>query len=302
MLAVNFFSAADLGICIDSAVQAGVASVTIVSNGDSEKGHAALTKHLASLKIPTRLYRAGKNLGFGAAANRAFALADPPDRDFVWLLNPDVVVAPDSLQRLVTATLDKGASLASPMIEHGMGSSRRPWFAGGFVDVRRGATVHLTAIEAGGTSGRPPNSRTPFITGAAPLVRSSAWRELGGFREDLFLYWEDAELSMRAHAIGMGITTVNGSTVWHRVGGSHAGRGRSPLYYHYMQRNRLRVCSSRPRDLIGLLCGPGLQETVRYLWRPIRHEPEERVVKFFASFGGLMRGILDVCRSRHEAR
>jgi GT2 family glycosyltransferase len=55
----------------------------------------------------------------------------------------------------------------------------------------------------------------PWATGCCLLVRRDCWRQLGGFDEDYFLYYEDVDLCRRARAAGWSVWYDPGVTVTH---------------------------------------------------------------------------------------
>ena len=68
-----------------------------------------------------------------------------------------------------------------------------------------------------------PGSRG-FPVGAALLVRRGAFDDVGGFDEDFFLNWEEADFAFRLHERGWTVTSCRQATVTHRQGSS-IGRG-----------------------------------------------------------------------------
>ncbi len=79
---------------------------------------------------------------------------------------------------------------------------------------------------------------TNFVTGACFAIGREAFRELGGFDERFFMYFEDADLCRRASGRGMAIRYVPSAVVCHVRGASAAGdypfgplRSRSMLQY-----------------------------------------------------------------------
>ena len=69
-----------------------------------------------------------------------------------------------------------------------------------------------------------PVPHMSFVTGAAMMMHISTFELIGGFREDLFLYWEDVDLSLRAGRAGVRMELVPDARVWHAEGGSAESR------------------------------------------------------------------------------
>lgn len=138
------------------------------------------------------------------------------------------------------------ADLLSPVILSGRRGEESVWFAGGSVDARSGRVTHRRDLPpAGSTLTSTPTLREcNFLTGTALMTTRATWDRLGGFREELFLYWEDADLSLRAAALGLRLAVAVGLRIWHAEGGtSRTGSGVSALTYYYTARNRILVCS-----------------------------------------------------------
>ena len=55
----------------------------------------------------------------------------------------------------------------------------------------------------------------PWVTGCCLLVRRDCWHDLGGFDEDFFLYYEDADLCRRARGRGWSVWYEPGLRVTH---------------------------------------------------------------------------------------
>jgi GT2 family glycosyltransferase len=77
------------------------------------------------------------------------------------------------------------------------------------------------------------------FSGGAALVRTAAVREVGGMAADLFLYYEDTDLSWRLRLSGHAIIYVPGARVRHRH--SASSDQSSQLFARYNERNRLLV-------------------------------------------------------------
>jgi N-acetylglucosaminyl-diphospho-decaprenol L-rhamnosyltransferase len=169
--------------------------------------------------------------------------------------------------------------IISPLILHGDRSAPLIDFAGGHIDWRRGATIHVLRgkpASAAGSGLRP----TTFVTGAAPMMKAETWKALSGFREDYFLYWEDADLSLRAERLGLRSAVDLDAPAWHSDSGSSDEDGRSRSYYWHIARNRerfLREWTPSPLSLRDRLIREG--ETLRWIRRALleRHQPLQKV-------------------------
>jgi GT2 family glycosyltransferase len=65
---------------------------------------------------------------------------------------------------------------------------------------------------------------TASVSGAALMIRRSAWDALGGFDQQIFLYWEDTDLCWRAWLSGMRVLYIPSALIYHERGGSGGGR------------------------------------------------------------------------------
>ncbi|MBT2498985.1 glycosyltransferase family 2 protein [Agromyces sp. ISL-38] len=280
---VNYNSADDLKSCVRSLLLEEIATVTIVDN-DSAAGERDMLESIRQMDERVAVHFEAVNRGFGHGVNTCVRLISAAaDEDLVWIVNPDIVVHPGSLSVLVSA-LDH-FDVVSPVILTGNPADEWVWYGGGETDVERGVTTTWSAADLGDDP-----VAVSFVTGAAPMMELATWKNVGGFREDLFLYWEDAELGLRMLDRGMVLAVVPSATVWHRVGGSGERSGKSPAYYFYMQRNRLFVCGARSSRL-GVLVGRGARYTGRLLVAALR-EPNGRAKKVWANVRGMAAGML----------
>jgi GT2 family glycosyltransferase/glycosyltransferase involved in cell wall biosynthesis len=77
-----------------------------------------------------------------------------------------------------------------------------------------------------------------FGTGAAMFVRAELYRELGGFDERLFMFYEDVDLGWRLNLRGHRVRYEPASVAYHRHHASVAGSGQFREYY-LLERNAL---------------------------------------------------------------
>lgn len=209
----------------------------IVDSFTSEAERAAVGRVAAELGAESVLL--DRNLGYGGGTNAGAARALQDGAQVVVPLNPDASISRDDLLTLV-----RGAhgtrDLVSPQIVTGGGAV---WFAGADLYLDDGTTAGRRARAR--HEGRP---RREWATGACFAVDARLWRELGGFDEEYFLYWEDIDLSHRVLDAG-GSLVIADAVVVHDEGGTHDGetthRAKSATYYYYNIRNRMLYARKR---------------------------------------------------------
>lgn len=173
-----------------------------------------------------------RNIGFAAANNHA---AEVASGEFILLLNPDTIVMEHALERLVdyaAAHPDAGIYGGSTLFPDGSLNPTAGW---------RKPTIWSLFSVAVGFARLFPRSRLlnpeslaghsweePFpveiVTGCLLLIRMEDWRRLRGFDPVFFMYGEDADLCLRASALGMQPVLVPGARIVHYGGASEPVR------------------------------------------------------------------------------
>lgn len=153
--------------------------------------------------------RNSENVGFARGMNIGIQFALEHGAEFIWLVNPDVIVPPQSLRDLV-GLLERNATIgmASPLITTAS-QHRRVWFGGGKIQWTRMRAIH-TKLRS-----RSMSFETGFLSGCALFVRKSLFQTAGLFDERFFLYYEDADLSLRAEKAGFQIVVYPKVIVTH---------------------------------------------------------------------------------------
>jgi GT2 family glycosyltransferase len=149
-----------------------------------------------------------ENLGFAAGNNVGIKFALERAADFILILNSDVEVEKNFLTQLIdTVAENEKIGLASPVIFDGR--TKEIWFSGGHIDWWRVKTVHEKNIQ----TERFFNSS--FITGCAMLIRAAVFKKIGLLDEDFFLYWEDADFSLKSRKVDFQNVVVSSSWIYH---------------------------------------------------------------------------------------
>ena len=165
-----------------------------------------------------RLIR-NENSGFGRACNLAAEMADA---EFLLFLNPDATIEPNTVDKLIEAAERyPDAGFFAPRIENSCGELQFREF---------------TRIERWQKPRRNIRSVVPvgdcctgFTDGSVFFVRRAFFREIGGFDPNIFLYYEDDDISYRLR------------------------NTRAPMIYVHAARARHRISTSSPSSVQGLM-------------------------------------------------
>lgn len=169
------------------------AEVIVVDNGSTDSSTAMLSADwpdVTVIELPT-------NLGFAVAVNRGIAASDT---DYVALVNSDIVLDPDWLERATsTLALSAGAaSVATKMLD--LDDPSLVYDAGDRLR-RDGATEQRGRFRRDDGRFDIPGEAWSACAGAA-VYRRGAVIDVGGFDERLFTYLEDVELGLRLRLAG----------------------------------------------------------------------------------------------------
>ncbi|GAA2418086.1 hypothetical protein GCM10010191_30900 [Actinomadura vinacea] len=226
IIVVTYRSARHVEPCVAALRRAAgdrAAELIIVDN-DSDDGTAELARTVAP---DARVIDSGRNGGFAHGCHEGAARARGR-----WLVfvNPDAVPAPGSIAALLDcARAEPHAGIVGGrcIAPDGTTDPRSWWGRPGLWSAFCFATL-LSSLFPGNRlfdpeAPRPWSSevqRVPVVTGGFMLVSKRAWEETGGFDRSFFMYGEDADLCLRASALGHRPMVTGRATFRHEVGGS----------------------------------------------------------------------------------
>jgi nucleoside-diphosphate-sugar epimerase/GT2 family glycosyltransferase len=204
----------------------------LVDNG-SRDGSVDSVREAFAGEPRLRIVENGENLGFAKANNIAL---ERTRAAFVLLLNPDCIVEPDTLERMVAAMRsDPGAGMAGCLIRNPDGSEQAgcrrtiptPW-----TGLLRALRVHRLGLGKGlGEQVDLVNSPLPdrpvyvkAISGAFMLVRREALAQAGPMDSGYFLHCEDLDWCKTFEEIGWHILFVPDVAIVHHKGACSANR------------------------------------------------------------------------------
>ena len=182
---------------------------TIVVDNASTDG----TLEMLAARFPqVSVVRNTENLGFGRAVNRGAAEAG--DADVIVLVNNDAVCAPDFVAELLAPFADESVGMAAGVLLQGAAPELID-SAGIELDTTLGSWDYLwnRPVSALAAAHDPVGP-----CGGAAAYRLSAFRELGGFDETFFAYWEDVDLALRFREAGWRCVLAPGARAVHKHG------------------------------------------------------------------------------------
>jgi GT2 family glycosyltransferase len=226
--------------------------VIVVDNASTDDS----VDRLLAARPGLELIRSGVNRGFGGGNNIGIRRALERGAAYVWLLNTDATVRPDTLRELVAvAEADAHVGAVGAVILDATAPHRVQAWGGGLVNAWTGVSRHVTA----------PSDRLDYLMAACVLLRAAALEQVGGFDERFFYTWEDTDLSARLVRARWRLAVAPGAFVYHReassVGATSPVRAR-----HYSTGQVLFARKHAPVPLL-TAAASALERTVRALGR-----------------------------------
>jgi len=195
--------------------------VVVADNGPGDGCAEMLESDFPSVK---RVSFGGRNLGFGAALNRAVAAhGEGP----VIFLNDDAIPEPEFVEELLRCQETSGAAMVAGVLLRSDDPGRID-SAGIICDRGLTAWDYLTGepVEVLATASDPFGP-----TGGGALFARSAFEAAGGFDERIFLYYEDLDLALRMRLAGHRCRLARRARALHE-GSATAGRRAPAKYFH----------------------------------------------------------------------
>ena len=179
------------------------AEIVVVDNASMDETIALLQDS------DVRLIKNDRNVGFGHACNIGAAQCQRP---FLFFLNPDARLRADALEWLIRAATARPQYAAfNPRILTPDGNQFQ----------RKMSRLLPPELNAKLSAPLCRDRDIEILSGAALFCRRDAFEAIGGFDENIFLYCEDDDLSLRFRQVGMSLGYIHDAIVEH-VGGASA--------------------------------------------------------------------------------
>ncbi|TXK72921.1 glycosyltransferase family 2 protein [Mesonia sp. K4-1] len=176
--------------------------IIVVDNASAEDDYLWLLKEFKKLNLPQlKLFRSKKNVGFGAGNMLGVQISSPCNY-YAFINNDTLHVSENSLQRLMNfMNQNETIGIVSPQmldqdknfrvtIDHfsslGREILRRPLLEKLFPKTYLNRKVRYQ---------KP--TKVHYVQGSYMFIRADAFNQIGGFDDNLFLYYEESDVSRR---------------------------------------------------------------------------------------------------------
>jgi GT2 family glycosyltransferase/glycosyltransferase involved in cell wall biosynthesis len=252
--------------------------VIVVDNDATENARERLSGVLSRITYVL----SGRNRGFSGGMNVGIRLALERGADHVLLVNSDVIVPPDCVERLERCLEAQRAGIAGPVV---LARSEPGWVAslGMSYAPRTGRMRHRGVGARLKDGARAESGPVDAVSGCLMLIRREVFDAIGLLDEDFFFSFEELDFCLKARRAGFA-TVLDGSAVAYHEGGRSIGPD-TPLRLYFAARNHLLLASRNGR-------ARGLR-TAAILALNVAHAVRTNGASLPARLGAVARGVRD---------
>lgn len=176
-----------------------------------------------------------KNLGFGRSCNDGIKIAKG---EYIIILNDDTVVTKNWLEGLIKPLSNKliGITTGKILFLKKKGKNKIIWYAGGKLTQLFPKIVWHIGYKEVDKKQYDEIKEIEFISGCVMAFRKQFINKVGYFDENYFLYYEDADLCLRARKIGYKLIYNPKSVIFHSE--SLSTKRESPFWIYHRERSR----------------------------------------------------------------
>lgn len=200
IIIVNYNSDKWIDRCLYSIDQAGLIEHTvIVDNASTDNSLLFIEQNFPQ----TDLIKLSSNIGFGQANNIGIKKAYEQGADYVFLMNQDVYITPETINQLVKiAKKNPDFGILSPIHLNGNGSELDFGFSNYIVPLKCEKLYSDIFLQ-----NLAPLYELPFVNAAAWLLTRKCIEKVGGFSPSFYHYGEDDNYCQRVlfHSLKIGI-------------------------------------------------------------------------------------------------
>ncbi len=219
-IVLNYRSPRDTVRCVQALKKQTIADqleILAVDNHSDDESIGFLRAQLSGLP-DVRIVEERGNLGYGRGNNAAAKLARG---QYLLIINPDNILPPEGLEKMLAVLKsDEKIGIVGPALVYPDGSIRpsaRTFPRPGDLLRKRvfPKTWHATYQKQLHAT---EMMNVDWLVGACLLLRTDLYKELKGFDERFFLFFEDIDLCRRIHAKGKSVMYLSSLKVLDRKG------------------------------------------------------------------------------------
>ncbi len=245
-------------------------SVAVVDNASTDDTSEIISRNFPRVKI----IKNDKNIGYGRANNIALRQTKT---DFALILNPDAFISEDNIENILSLMIKTPKiALAGPLL------------LTSYPALENDKIKQLEIAKSNLIENYGEYLSVKYIIGAVLFLKMAVFREINFFDDNIFLYYEDDEISWRTVKSGYKAVIIPSAQGFHIGQGSSGGKLRniykrfwhralSKLYWKKKQKGELAAIKSAIRLVIVFL--------VKSLFYAVTFDPK-KAVENFASCSG----------------
>jgi GT2 family glycosyltransferase len=219
VVVLNWNGWRDTLLCVESLRRQTVRPtwIVVVDNASTDDSGARLRQ----LGSDVTFLQSGGNLGFAGGNNVGIRWALAQGADAVWLLNNDATADIGALEALLATWRNRpnAGAIGTLIYEMARPNVLQCW-GGGWINLWTGRAREF--------SYRVDEEGIDYVSGCSLFLPRKAVERGGLLDEGFFMYFEDAELSLRYRKAGFSLAVAEGALVFHK-GGASSAPGRAQL-------------------------------------------------------------------------
>jgi GT2 family glycosyltransferase len=258
---VTYNSARHIERCLlglRKASHSAILHTVVVDNASTDETLQIIRRVAGDVEVVTN----GVNVGYAEGNNQAIEMLARYGFNYYLILNPDVVVPPGLLHKLLRVMeIDERIGIVSPNVfqgrlDKGHSEIEGMWSLWGVPVRRRPHGAHIWFVDR--------------LPGSCMLIRSSVFEKVGLLDESFFLYWEEIDLCLRARQAGFRLAVCPDAEVLHQPGEPSGAKSERAHRIYYMWRNQVRFAfknygTFRGNFFLARRSVTMLKETIQYL-------------------------------------
>lgn len=215
--------------------------VYVVDNASEAEDKNKLDVFVTSAQTPDISFMASaENNGFSSGNNLAIKQAFAEGAEWIACINNDTTVKEDFVTKLLEELSKIPPSVAGIPLKEGNGSTSLTTSRVAYAGLIKWFTITLPHVYSLSEARR--RSENIYAIGGGVAFHQSVIKRIGLWDERYFLYFEDADFSMRARKAGIQIIPLDGPIIEHAGSASTKKLG-DPLLLRYHSRNSLLFAS-----------------------------------------------------------